>query len=54
MPIEGMRRDYWALAGTAAVLLLGAPGGTEPEVRFIPPLDNLVWRRERLEDLFEG
>ena len=52
LPIQGVKRTYWALAGTA-VLLAGRTTDQEAgEVRFLSPLDNLLWRRERLEDLF--
>jgi uncharacterized protein YcaQ len=54
--IEGIKRLYWAPA-SAAEALEGAEASPdawepEPEVRFLPPLDNLLWHRPRLADLF--
>lgn len=54
--IEGVRRRYWALADMADELAAAeaAPHAwePEPEIRFLPPLDNLLWHRPRLVDLF--
>lgn len=51
--MEGVRRRYYALAADRP--LLEAAEGWKPSgpVRFIAPLDNLLWRRERLQDLFD-
>lgn len=54
--VEGVRRRYWAPASAAEELAAAeaAPQAwePEPEVRFLPPLDNLLWHRPRLADLF--
>jgi uncharacterized protein len=54
--VEGVRRRYWAPAAAADELAAAeaAPDAwePEPEVRFLPPLDNLLWHRPRLADLF--
>ncbi len=54
--IEGVKRLYWAPASVAAMVaeVEAAPAAwePEPEVRFLPPLDNLLWSRPRLVDLF--
>ncbi len=44
-------RDIDALRHQEAAVRDGA--GREDAVRFLPPLDNLLWRRERLADLFD-
>lgn len=54
---DGIRRRYWAPAEVADQLAAAeaAPAAwePEPEVRFLPPLDNLLWHRPRLADLFQ-
>lgn len=54
--IEGVKRRYWAPVTVADQLAAAnaAPAAwePEPEVRFLPPLDNLLWHRPRLADLF--
>ena len=52
LPVDGVKRAYWAPAGTADLLAGRTGAGEGGEVRFLSPLDNLLWRRERLEDLF--
>ncbi|MGE5550813.1 MAG: DNA glycosylase AlkZ-like family protein [Bacteroidota bacterium] len=52
LPVAGVRRSYWAPAGTGEALAASAQTELKKEARFLPPLDNLLWRRERLEDLF--
>ncbi|MFS8640527.1 MAG: winged helix DNA-binding domain-containing protein [Symbiobacteriaceae bacterium] len=50
--IEGVRRVYYAPAEDRELL---ESAGDLPEcraARFLPPLDNLLWRRTRLRDLF--
>lgn len=51
--IEGVRRPYYALAEDAPLLAEAETWEAEPEIRFIAPLDNLLWRRPRLVDLFD-
>ncbi len=50
--IEGVETTY--LVPAAEATDLGAAGSwePEPEVRFLPPLDNLVWDRDRLAAIF--
>jgi uncharacterized protein len=55
--IEGVRRRYFVRAQDADVLRRyersrGAREGDGATVRFLPPLDNLLWRRERVADVF--
>ncbi|HEX6990057.1 MAG TPA: crosslink repair DNA glycosylase YcaQ family protein [Bacillota bacterium] len=50
--IEGVRRVYYALPSVAAAAGEADSWTVEPEVRLVPPLDPLLWRRERLRDLF--
>lgn len=50
--IEGVRREYFAVPALAETLAAAEAWEVEPLVSFLPPLDNLLWRRERLEDLF--
>ena len=57
--VEGVRRRYFML--TADVERLRRHEHVAPRerswpegpVRFLPPLDNLLWRRERIEDFFD-
>lgn len=50
--IEGVRRKYYAVPQFAALLAQARDWTVRPEVRFIAPLDQLLWRRERVRDLF--
>ncbi|NLN29409.1 MAG: winged helix-turn-helix domain-containing protein [Firmicutes bacterium] len=50
--IEGVRRKYYAVPEFAALLAEAPNWQVRPEVRFIAPLDQLLWRRERVQDLF--
>jgi uncharacterized protein YcaQ len=57
--VEGVKREYYILTEDVDELLAcGAEGadtfgGQSGRVRFLPPLDNLLWRRERVIDLFD-
>jgi uncharacterized protein YcaQ len=56
LTIEGIRRRYYVRAKDTDILRRhersrGA-GEVDGIVRFLPPLDNLLWRRERVADLF--
>jgi uncharacterized protein YcaQ len=59
LELEGVRRPYFILADDEdrlrrhdrAAAQAGDRNVVGP-VRFLPPLDNLLWRRERLADLF--
>lgn len=59
LDIEGVRRRYYILPEDLDRLKNHEQdvreGGLsdDAQVRFLPPLDNLLWRRERLVDLFE-
>jgi uncharacterized protein YcaQ len=54
LPIDGVKRTYWAVAGTRERLAaLGGEADACHGVRFLPPLDNLLWRRERIADIFD-
>ncbi len=55
--IEGARRPYFLLAEDVDRLhhhgdVARKVGNADGPVRFLPPLDNLLWRRERLADVF--
>ncbi|PTM58575.1 winged helix-turn-helix domain-containing protein [Desmospora activa] len=58
LQIEGIRRNYFILASdldrlqTHAQIASDHDASAEGPIRFLPPLDNLLWRRERVEDLF--
>lgn len=52
LSIDGVRRPYGATRAAAALMAAADHWDVKPDVRFIPPLDNLLWRRERLADLF--
>ncbi|MET3697925.1 hypothetical protein SAMN05877753_104197 [Bacillus oleivorans] len=52
--VGGVKRSYFVRAEDAD-LLEPTNSKISPEegpIRFLPPLDNLLWRRERLEDFF--
>lgn len=57
LAIEGVDRTYYI--DTEALSLLeqfrdhAEPDGEDALIRFLPPLDNLLWRRERLQDIFD-
>ncbi|MHB8947200.1 MAG: winged helix-turn-helix domain-containing protein [Bacillota bacterium] len=53
LAIEGVKRPYWATPRAAELAAQAEGWEVEPEVRFIAPLDSLLWRRERVADLFE-
>ncbi len=53
LAIEGVKRPYYATPRAAELAAQAEGWEVEPEVRFIAPLDNLLWRRERVADLFE-
>ena len=57
LTIEGIRRQYYVRAKDADALRrhdrAPADGAADrASIRFLPPLDNLLWRRERVADLF--
>ncbi|MGE5561306.1 MAG: DNA glycosylase AlkZ-like family protein [Chloroflexota bacterium] len=55
--VDGIKRVYYALAEHAAGLMAtpatAAAGETDGPVFIIPPLDNLLFQRDRLADLFD-
>jgi uncharacterized protein YcaQ len=56
LALEGVRRRYYALAEDVERLRRHertADAFPPSRIRFLPPLDNLLWRRERLADLFD-
>ncbi|WP_180316731.1 DNA glycosylase AlkZ-like family protein [Shouchella shacheensis] len=51
--VEGVKRDYTILREDVD-LLLSCENAPDPRfVQFFAPLDNLMWRRERVSDLFD-
>ncbi|ADU50736.1 protein of unknown function DUF1006 [Thermaerobacter marianensis DSM 12885] len=50
--IEGVRRAYYAAAEDRDILQNAGDLPVLRAARFLPPLDNLLWRRTRLRDLF--
>lgn len=59
LQIEGVKRQYYILADDLDRLQAmerttkKEGSSNEGPIRFLPPLDNLLWRRERLVDLFD-
>jgi len=51
--VEGVRRRYFVLAEDRPFLEMAEDWLPSRTVRFLAPLDNLLWRRERLRDLFD-
>ncbi len=59
LQIPGVRREYFILAedldrlhGHEAEARRAGRAAPDGPIRFLPPLDNLLWRRERVADLF--
>jgi len=60
LAVDGVRREYFILAEDLGRLRTmdraarreGRTAAPEGPIRFLPPLDNLLWRRERVADLF--
>lgn len=50
--VEGVRRRYYVLAELLPLLNALAEADVAPDVYLLPPLDNVLWRRERVVDLF--
>ncbi|TSB45494.1 DNA glycosylase AlkZ-like family protein [Alkalicoccobacillus porphyridii] len=50
--IEGVARPYAVLKEDANRIMAEITAPETNSVRFLPPLDNLLWSRERLEDIF--
>ncbi|MCM3628328.1 winged helix DNA-binding domain-containing protein [Paenibacillus glycanilyticus] len=61
--VEGLKHSYYVLASDAERVLAHHHAADEwqdsrieaepDEITFLPPLDNLLWSRKRLEDLFD-
>ena len=51
--IEGVRRAYYALTADLPSLQAAETWEGGSRAAFLSPLDNLLWRRERLQDAFE-
>ncbi|WP_091836063.1 winged helix-turn-helix domain-containing protein [Marininema halotolerans] len=54
--IEGVRRSYYMSTEDVDWLQRyerNHKKNTDDPIRFLPPLDNLLWRRERIADLFD-
>src|SRR5581483_1073085 len=52
LEIEGVKRRYWMLESDVESLEKKRRQPSASVARFLPPLDNLMWHRRRLEDLF--
>jgi len=50
--VEGVRRSYYAPADKASALADAESWHPEPLVYILSPLDNLLWSRPRIEDLW--
>ncbi|BAS26304.1 winged helix-turn-helix domain-containing protein [Limnochorda pilosa] len=50
--IDGARRTYYVLSEFVPLLEALAGATVAPDVYLLPPLDNVLWRRERVADLF--
>jgi uncharacterized protein YcaQ len=61
LAVEGVRREYFILAEDLerlqridrAARREGAKAAPDSLIRFLPPLDNLLWRRERIVEFFD-
>ena len=57
LAIEGVNRSYYVNSELLPLLEQcrnqSEPRDEEAPIRFLPPLDNLLWRRERLQDIFD-
>ena len=56
LSMPGVTRQYFVLAGDVPALRrherAAVDDGDDRIVRFLPPLDNLLWRRDRVLDVF--
>lgn len=52
LAVEGVRRTYYAAEADLLLLESLVQAEVAPEISFLAPLDNLLWRRERVQDLF--
>jgi uncharacterized protein YcaQ len=50
--VEGVRRTYFVLSVLVPLLEALCEARVAPDVYLLPPLDNVLWDRERLVDLF--
>lgn len=52
LQLEGVRRKYYLWAELVPLLEALQTANIAPDVHFLSPLDNLLWRRERISDVF--
>ena len=52
MQVGGVRRTYYVLSALVPLLESLLEARVAPDVYLLPPLDNVLWDRERLADLF--
>ncbi|MBF6596167.1 MAG: YcaQ family DNA glycosylase [Thermaceae bacterium] len=52
LQLEGIKRKYYLWAELLPLLESLQKAKIAPDIYFLPPLDNLLWRRERISDLF--
>ena len=50
--VEGVRRTYYVLSELVPLMEALAEATVAPDVYLLPPLDNVLWSRERVADLF--
>lgn len=50
--VEGVRRTYYVLSELVPPMEALAEATVAPDVYLLPPLDNVLWSRERVADLF--
>jgi uncharacterized protein YcaQ len=50
--VGGVRRTYYVLSALVPLLESLLEARVAPDVYLLPPLDNVLWDRERLADLF--
>lgn len=53
LEIDGVKRRYWMLESDVESLEKTRRKPSASLARFLPPLDNLMWHRRRLADLFD-
>ena len=51
--VEGVKTPYFVPAAEAGDLVTAGAWDPAPVIRFLPPLDNLIWDRDRTLELFD-